>query len=223
MEDKKYIIHHIDEELSALDSIQQIYEERNIEKYFIAYESNPRPHYHLLTFGTEKQYNAIMAKLKSQFKLVEKQKLLRQQNSKGGRCLYTRVKDPTRSYERFITYVQKEQTGLFKSKGFSEEYISELAKKSFKKLEPLKNMDILIEHLETSWKRKSYIGLPSFDVIQQDTLFEIYRYINETNIKLSLSKTAINNYYLNYLRQTQHYSIDRKVYLQMYFNSHLNN
>lgn len=226
MEDKKYIIHHIDEEISALEKLQSIYDEpnRDIEKYFIAYESEPRPHFHLLTYSTEKTYNALMATIKRTFNLVEKQKILRQTHGKGGRCLYTRVKDPTKSYEKFITYIQKEETGLFKYKGFSKELVEELGKKSFKKNEPKKNLDILLEHLEKEWKRPIEITKKhsEFAQIQADTLFEIYYYINKSEINLSLSRTAINNYYLTYLRKTEHYNMEKKVYLQMYFNSHLN-
>ena len=234
MEDKKYIIHHIDEELKNMEKLQSIYDEpgRDIEKYFIAYESDPRPHFHLLTFSTEKTYNALMAKIKATFNLVEKQKALRTKGSKGGRCLYTRVKDPTKDYETFITYIQKEQTGLFKSKGFSESLIAELGKKSFKKNEPKKNIDTITDYLESKGPFGSSKKLSKYfdeygnlqwceSTIQLATLTAIYTYINETDINLSLSRTAINNYYLNYLRKTKHYNMQEKVQLQMFFNSHL--
>lgn len=254
----KYIIFHIDEGLDKIHEIKQIFDSYSeCEKYFIAFESDPRDHYHLLSYCSEKTYNSLIDRLKKTYDLVNRQKKLRKLKNptqiKGGHCLYTRPRGPVKDWSRFLMYIQKEHKPLTTlndeipeirsySKGFDPELLEKLKEQSFKKDTPKKNLEIIIQHLEDTGP----FGVPEFDQIstnfantldypdnaptrpkhnishtQTCTLQEIYKFINENpNISLSLSKTAINNYYLNYLRKTKHYSMENKIHFQMYFNNH---
>lgn len=183
-------------------------------EYIIAHEEGKNSHFHFMVKITDQEYhNFCQDYFKKKYQL-------------RGRA----IKDKPRQYgkERNIKDLSRSMMYTLKDGNYrtnmDEDYIQKLYEESFKKDEKEKDKEKLFKHLECIKFTK-----PSYDdnwnkigeSKQIQILTAIYKYINTNkDCKLSLSRTAINNYYLSYLRITDNINMEEKISLQMIFNSH---
>lgn len=191
-------------------------------EYLIGFEKSKYEHYHFIVKITDTEYHNFAQEM-----FIKKYRLRGRAGRKGtpdeGKPRQYGKETTIRSQERAIMYSTKD--GEYRT-NMDKDYIISLYEKSFKKHDKETDIEKLFKHLDSikftdpkydeNWNRQ---GLLKSDQI----LTAIYRYINTSDNKLSLSRTAINNYYLRYLRITDNIDIEEKLYLQMKFNNHYQN
>lgn len=195
--------------LCDLDQIEQTLQQYDITSYVIAVETEPYEHYHFLVkMGSNTDYHNF-----KQTVFIKKYKL-------RGRA----IKDQPRQYGKVtnINDVEKAYAYTLKSKNtdlirtnLKDEEIEEFMEKSYKKKDLKKQLqdmikDIYIPPDETELKK-----------IQTNMIRQIYTHIIKNDTDLSLSRTAINSYYVKVLRN-KFQKDDILINLLMYFNNHFN-
>ena len=194
-------------------------------EYLISYEKEKYEHFHFIVNITDTEYHNF-----AQDYFKKKYQLRGRAGRKGtpdeGKPRQYGKETTIRDLEKSISYTLKDsnyRTNMCQS------YIDEMIEKSFKKNEKETDMKKLFEHLDGSashWlsiKHKEYYENDKVKLwVNKEILEDIYTYIiSRKDIKLSLSRTAINNYFLKYLRTTQHLDVYDKVRMSMKFNNHM--
>ena len=187
-------------------------------EYLISYENDKYEHFHFIVNITDTEYhNFCQDYFKKKYKL-------------RGRA----IKDHPRQYgkeskirdqEKAIQYTLKD--GDYRT-NMSEMYIDEMVERSFKKDSKKKDMDKLFEYLDKfEFKDEKFEYFEyGYQKCQYNTtisqiLDRIYQYIFTTDNSLSLSRTAINNYFQKYLRITKNIKVSTKIHLSRSFNNHI--
>lgn len=186
-------------------------------EYLIAYENAKYEHYHFIVKITDKEYhNFCQEYFKKKYKLCGRA-------VKGQPRQYGKEKQ-IKDLDRSLIYTLKD--GNYRT-NMDKDYIKELYEKSFKKdNKKEKHMDLLFKHLDSKhipYDTENYCNQYKVQYCKtnKDILAEIYYFIlKNKDIELSLSRTAINNYFLKYLRTTQLYSIEEKIRMALFFNNH---
>lgn len=182
--------------------------------YLIAHECADYSHYHFMVKITDTEYHNFSKRIfRDRYALCGRA-------TKGNPRQYGKIKK-VKDEELAMAYTLKD--GNYRT-NMDEEYIQTIIDKSFKKKDKDTDKQKLFKYLDGfnfREKHKDHADMFSSNrSIQLQILEAIYRYINIEDTNLSLSRTAINNYFLNYLRTTQQYSIEKKIFLQMSFNGH---
>ena len=222
-----YRTFYLDLEYEVFNDIIEIVEEekRSIDKYFIVHEQTNKegkhkPHYHFLIYSSKTNFLSLLAHLKTIYKLVEKQKLVRKHNPRGGRALYgtPKKKEIVETYERFITYLCKEQdkqNPTYRTKGIDAATIQNCLMDSYKDKETVKQLDLnrLFKHLDNNQNIKEHNSvkdvyskhtqLLTIQEIQDTIVWEMVEWIKNTDNQLVFMPTSIKSYFYKYLRTTQ--------------------
>lgn len=207
---------HLD--LEHFDYLEEKLQEYNIGSYIIGHETGKYSHFHFMVQMEDEEYhNFAQAVFKKKFKL-------------RGRA----IKDNPRQYgkvtninnlDKMKSYTVKE--GNYRT-NLTDEEIKTIYENSFEKVDRATEVEKLFEYLDSKGKQhmdkwqfwENGLLKTEFDTIQQKILYEIYYYINTADNKLSLSRTAVNGYFLKYLRTTKLYTLDIRISMQMGFNHH---
>lgn len=194
--------------------------------YCIGFEKTPYEHFHFVAFITDTEYHNFCQNIFKKHYNLRGKPGRKGTKDEGKGKQYGRKLEKINSDERVIQYTLKD--GDFRT-NMDKDLIDKLVEQSFRKNEKENNMKKLFEHLDsksnhwTSIKNKEYMEGGVIKLwINKEILHDIYEFIlSNKDVKLSLSKTAINNYFLKYLRITEHISISDKVRMTMKFNNHL--
>lgn len=111
----------MDESIIHYDDIENIIKSYNFPEYLVAHEEynkvgDLKPHYHILVklevkdsnADTVKPWNNLLKKLKTEYKLIEKNKKIRELNPKGGRTCFGVPKKELYDIETFKRYLCKD-------------------------------------------------------------------------------------------------------------------
>lgn len=213
-----FMAHIHQNQFDILEDIIKSYE----TNYLIALETEPYHHYHFIAYLSDGEYHKLSKNL-----FIDKY-ALRGRATKGKPRQYGKVKKTIKDEELAIAYTLKD--GNYRT-NMDQKTIDKCLKKSYEKTSANIEMEKLCIHLDAKNygnNIQNYItdfeeikfridGKPAKLII----LMDIYRYINETDNKLSNSRNAINNYYLKYLRTTRSIDMDDRILLQMEFNNHI--
>lgn len=207
-----FMAHIHENQFDVLEDIIKSYE----TKYLIALEVEPYHHYHFIAYLSDEEYHKLSKNL-----FIDKYKL-RGRAIKGKPRQYGKVKKTIKDEELAIAYTLKD--GNYRT-NMDQKTIETCLKKSYEKTSKNLEVEKLFQYLDLkNYKDPKYdedwnrIG----ESVEGQILFRIYKYINTEDNKLSNSRTAINNYYLNYLRKTDNIDMERRIELQMLFNNHRN-
>ncbi len=185
--DRQEIACFFDLQETEFDFLEGTLNKYDIGRYAIAFEANPRPHFHLFFEGTNQIYNNFSKVI------IEKYKLRRQ--GRGGAIKYGKVKN-LRDIERMLIYTLKD--GNFRST-YDNEILKVLFAQSFKKEDKQK----LIEDMVTTIceKHESQLDECKFTFPSVDPN-DFRRWIIEFCIlkEIPLSRPKIDRY-LNYFVQ----------------------
>lgn len=202
MTDLKHITFFIDGPLDKFDLVEKLVIEASAEFYLISHEllnakGENKPHYHFIILSTEKTYNALFKRLKSNLNAVVTTK------GRGGYRPYGRLKEPIRDIEKLKIYCCKD--GNVRST-YSTEVLEELHQKSFKK----HSEDKLFQGM------KKFLSERTYSQNQIELLDEIRRGILEYLISQDekISKPKIEGFLSKYIR-TSDSSMDYKLDLFM--------
>lgn len=217
---KMFMAHIPASEFDYLEEVIKSYD----TPYVIALETEPYDHYHFMAELSHVEYHRFC---KNIFK--DKYRLRGRAGRKGtpdeGKPKqYGIVRSDIENIDLAMAYTLKD--GLYRT-NMDPEYIKSCIEQSYKKTDKNLETEKLFKHLDTiEFKDEKYqyfeygYQKTNYDTITMKILENIYEYIITTDNKLSLSRTAINNYFLNYLRKTQNINISTKIKLCRLFNNH---
>lgn len=210
---------HLD--IEHFDYLEEKLQEYNIGSYIIGHETSKYPHFHFMVQMEDEEYhNFAQAVFKKKFKL-------------RGRA----IKDNPRQYgkvtninnlDKMKSYTVKE--GNYRT-NLSDEEIKTIYDNSFEKVDRATEIEKLfvyldsqVDHFKDKIIYKDYFGekkIVTVSSVKDKILHHIYLYINTSDNNLSLSRTAVNGYFLKYLRKTELLSLEDRISLQKSMNGHL--
>ena len=219
---KMFMCHANEDQFDILEDIIKSYK----TQYLIALETNPYHHYHFMVEFTDEEYHKFS-------KHVFKDKYKLRGRAIAGKPRQYGVVKHIKDIEQATAYTLKD--GNYRT-NMDHEVIQKCLEKSYEKTD--KNLEVAKLHsylddylrkqpnhveidksLSIYWDEFGNFNKPSIN-IRENLLTEIYRYIHVEKSKLSLSRTAINNYFLNYLRTTELLTISERINLSMCHNGH---
>jgi len=203
--------------LDQYDCLEEKLQEYNIGAYIIAHETTPFSHFHFCVQMEDKEYhNFCQAIFKKKYNL-------------RGRA----IKDKPRQYGKLTTInaIEKMKSYTVKDGNYrtnlSHEEITEIYNNSYQKVDKKKEIEKLFDFLEKQEFKDKHWTIQEYgyfkkqcETIQIQIIDAIYEYIFTQENTLSLSRTAINNYFLKYLRTTQLYDLKKKIKMAQIFNGH---
>jgi hypothetical protein len=194
--------------------------------YCIGFEKTPYEHFHFIAYITDTEYHNFCQNIFKKHYNLRGKPGRKGTKDEGKGKQYGRKLEKINSEERVIQYTLKD--GNFRT-NMDKDLIEKLVEQSFKKNEKERDIKRLFEHLDKEkygakvYQHFNEYGTQETYIIHttRQILEKIYKFIIENkDIKLSLSRTAINNYFLKYLRTTQNIKLCDKVRYAMSFNNH---
>lgn len=212
---------------TEFDYLEEIVKSYNTQ-YCIALETNPYDHFHFIVNLTDSEYHNLSKHL------FKDKYHLRGRAIEGKPRQYGIVKN-LRDTSTALAYTVKD--GNYRT-NMDHETIQKALATSYEKTDKTLETQKLFSHLDETlrkipkstgeideslsiyWDDYGKFKKPHTN-IKEILLTEIYRYIHiEKSCKLSLSRTAINNYFLNYLRTTELLKLSDRISISMSHNGH---
>ena len=198
-----------DIDIDQFDYLEKLLKEKT-SKYVVAYESEPKSHYHMLFFANPGTYEKISRHLVEKFDLRRKKH--------GGVIKYGKVKQ-IKDKERMLSYTIKDHN--FRT-NLEEEEIESAIESSFTKTKGYKEIkDKIVQYLDqievpvTEWyyidNRHKICRPTNFRRYIQKHIIQFYL---DQNINMK-SITTIKSLYIYFIQNSQNLKAEEKiVYLQ---------
>lgn len=206
--ERKYIACFFAIAESNFDLLEEQLLTYDVGPYIIAFEDDPKDHFHLLFEGTEQIYSCFSKKIVERFGLRRK--------GKGGLIRYGKVKE-IRDIEKMKSYTCKQKNIRT---NIPDSELKGILEKSFVKESKKKSLDMLVEYLDSLQEDIFQTQVIDF-VVHKTKMVKRDIYYDETIKKKiieykidhdqNISKSSLQACFLYYLRKTSRLTKIEKI------------